>query len=147
MSLSAWYYTALWALHIIKGIGALSLVLLFKIMLLTLGAGSAQWLEHQTRDWKVSGSSPDRSGRRTSFSTVDFMCWLLFRYPFRLRVTAVAGERFRSVCQKCRWQVAVKHACALHASGFTWSGVTLCMIVWCIQNAPRPQQFHVAPAM
>ena len=29
---------------------------------------------------------------------------------------------------------------ALHA-------VTWCMVVWCTQNAPRRQQFHVAPAM
>ena len=25
--------------------------------------------------------------------------------------------------------------------------VTWCMVVWCTQNAPRRQQFHVAPAM
>ena len=25
--------------------------------------------------------------------------------------------------------------------------VTWCMAVWCTQNAPRRQQFHVAPAM
>ena len=25
--------------------------------------------------------------------------------------------------------------------------VACCMVVWCTQNAPRRQQFHVAPAM
>ena len=25
--------------------------------------------------------------------------------------------------------------------------VTWCMVVWCTQNTPRWQQFHVAPAM
>ena len=29
------------------------------------------------------------------------------------RVTAVARKRSRSFCQKCRWQVAAKHACIL----------------------------------
>ena len=32
-----------------------------------------------------------------------------FRYPFHLRVTAVARKRSQSFCQKCRWQVAAKH--------------------------------------
>ena len=45
------------------------------------------------------------------------------------RVTAVARKRSRSFCQKCRWQVAAKHAytvtyVALHE--VTWS-----MVVWC----------------
>ena len=44
------------------------------------------------------------------FSRVDFLCWLLFRYPFHTRVTAVACKRSRSFCQKCRWQVTAKHA-------------------------------------
>ena len=48
-----------------------------------------------------------------------------------------------TVCQRCRWQVTAKYACtfvALHE-------VTWCMIVRCTQNAPRRQQFYVAPAM
>ena len=28
-----------------------------------------------------------------------------------------------------------------------WHGVTWCMVLWCTENAPRRQQFHVAPAM
>ena len=77
------------------------------------------------------------------FSRVNFLCWLLFRYPFHPRVTAVARKRPRSFCQKCRWQVTAKHAymyVALHE-------VTRCMGVWYTRNAPRRQQIHVAPAM
>ena len=64
------------------------------------GAGIAQWLEHRTRDWKVAGSNPCWNGRRILFSRVDFLCWLLFRYPFHPRVTAVARKKSRSFCQK-----------------------------------------------
>ena len=73
------------------------------------GAGIAQWLEHRTRDWKVTGSNPCWNGGRIFFSRVDFLCWLLFRYPFHPRVTTVARKKSRSFCQKCRWQVTAKH--------------------------------------
>ena len=76
-------------------------------------AGIAQWLERRTRDWKVAGSNPCWSGGRIFFSRVNFLCWLLFRYPFRPRVTAVARKRPRSFCQKRRWQVTAKHAYTL----------------------------------
>ena len=76
-------------------------------------AGIAQWLGRRTRDWKVAGSNPCWSGGRIFFSRVDFLCWLLFRYPFHPRVTAVARKRSRSFCQKCRWQVTAKHAYTL----------------------------------
>ena len=74
------------------------------------GSGIAQWLERWTRDWKVAGLNPCRSGGRIFFSRVNFVCWLLFRYPFHPRITAVARKRSRSFCQKCRWQVTAKHA-------------------------------------
>ena len=77
------------------------------------GAGIAQWLEHRTRDWKVSGSNPCWNSGRIFFSRVNFLCWLLFRYPFHPRVTAVARKKSRSFCQKCRWQVTAKHAYTL----------------------------------
>ena len=105
-------------------------------------AGITQWLEHQTHDWKVMGLNPCGSGGRIFFSRVNFLCWLLFRYPFHPHVTAVARKKSRSSCQKCRWQVAAKHAYTLRM----W----LCMkwhVVWCTQNAPRRQQIHVAPAV
>ena len=74
------------------------------------GTGITQWLERWTRDWKVAGSNACRSGRKIFFSRVNFLCWLLFSYPFHPRVTAVARKRSRSSCQKCRWQVTAKHA-------------------------------------
>ena len=57
---------------------------------------------------KVAGSNPCWNGGRIFFSGVDFLCWLLFRYPFHPRVTAVARKKSRSFCQKCRWQVTAK---------------------------------------
>ena len=101
------------------------------------------WLERRARDRKVAGSNPCW---RIFFSRViNFLCWLLFRYPFHPRVTAVARERPRSLCQKCRWQVATK--ARMHHTYVALHEVTRCMVVWCTQNAPRRQQFHVAPAM
>ena len=76
--------------------------------------GIAQWLECWTHDWKVTGLNPCRCGRRIFFSMVDFLCWLLFQYPFHPRVTAVAHKRSQSFCQKCRWQVTAKHINTLH---------------------------------
>ena len=78
-----------------------------------MGTGIAQWLEHRTRDQKVMGSNPCRSRVKIFFSRVNFLCWLLFRYPFHPRVTAVTRKRPRSFRQKCGWQVTAEHACTL----------------------------------
>ena len=58
-----------------------------------INLGIAQWLERWTRDWKVAGSNPCWNGGRIFFSRVDFLCWLLFRYPFHPCVTTVACKR------------------------------------------------------
>ena len=100
------------------------------------GAGIAQWLERRTRDWKVASSNPRRSGGRIFFSRVNFLCWLLFRYPFHPRVTGVARKRSRSFCQKCRWQVTAKHAYTLRM-WLCMKWVTWSMVVWCTQNLRR----------
>ena len=76
----------------------------------TRGAGIAQWSERRTRDRKVPGSSPGRSGGIIFFSRVNFLCWLLFWYLFHPRVTC---KRSQSFCQKCRWQVTAKHTYTL----------------------------------
>ena len=65
----------------------------------------------RTRDRKILGSNPRRSGRRIFFCKVNVLCLLLFRYPFHPRVTAVARKRYRSFCQKCRWEVTVICTC------------------------------------
>ena len=82
-------------------------------LLLLFGAGIAQWLEHWTRDRKFAGSNRCRSSGRIFFSRVNFLCWLLFQYPFHPLVTTVARKRPRSFCQKYRWQVTAKHAYTL----------------------------------
>ena len=77
------------------------------------GGGDSSAVRGRTRDRKVAGSNPCRSGGRIFFSRVNFLCWLLFRYLFHPRVTAVARKRPRSFRQKCRWQVTAKHAYTL----------------------------------
>ena len=112
-------------------------------------AGIAQWLERRNRDRKVPGSSLRRSGRKKKkFSRVDFLCWLLFRYPFHPRVTAVASKRSRSFCQKCRWQVTAKYTCTLPM--WLWLKWHCKLVHGCMvytELAPRRQQIHVVPAM
>ena len=111
--------------------------LTYRRMTYRRGARIAQWLERRTRDRKVPGSSPGRSGGRIFFSRVNFLCWLLFRYPFHPRVTAVARKRSLSFCQKCRWQVTDKTHTP-YLCGFEWSEtVTWCMVEWCTQNLRR----------
>ena len=90
-------------------------------------AGIAQWLECWTHDWKVMGLNPCRSSGIIFFSSVNFLCWLLFQYLFHPRVTAVASKRSQSLCQKCRWQVTAKHASTLHMwLCMKWHGIRLC---------------------
>ena len=115
------------------------------------GAGIAQWLECQTHDWKVVGSSPGRSGRRIFFSRVNFLRWLLFQYPFHPCVTAAARKQWQSFCQMCRWKVTAKHACAIYiymcVALHEVTCMSWCMVVWCAQNVLKQQQFYMAPAM
>ena len=60
-------------------------------------------IERQTRDRKVASSNPGRSGGRIFFSGVNFLCWLLFRYPFHRRVTAAVCKKY---CHSAKVQVA-----------------------------------------
>ena len=77
-----------------------------------------QWLERETHDWTVAGLSPGRSGGRTFFSRVNFLCWLLFRYLFHTRVTMAAWKKICSFWWQHMWQLTAKHAC------------TQCMWLW-----------------
>ena len=105
------------------------------------GSGIAHWLERRTRDWKVASSNPCGSGGRGFFSGVNFLCWLVFRYPFHPRVTAVAHKRSRSFCQKCRWQVTAKHANTLPM--WLWMKWH-CILVhgWMVYTEPVPKRQH-----
>ena len=84
------------------------------------GAGIAQWLEHRTRDWKVAGSNPCWNGGRIFFSRVDFLCWLLFRYPFHPRVTTVARKKSRSFCQSAGGRLQL-NTHTPYVCGFYWT--------------------------
>ena len=77
------------------------------------GVGIAQWLERRTRVWKAVGLSHCMSGRRIFLSSVNFLCWLLFWYPFYPCVTAVACKRSWFSAKSAGGQVTAKHACTL----------------------------------
>ena len=123
------------------------------------GVAIAQWLELRIRDPKISGWSPGKSGGRFFlFSRVNLLRWLLLRYPFHPRVTAVVHQKKWIKNQKNKnnsrslsgkraggWLQLKTHA--PYVCDFAWSDVIWCMVVWCTQNAPRWQQFRVAPAM
>ena len=85
------YYTAqceaLWVFWR-ESAAELSNFVVFFLHCTTLGSGDSSVVERWTRDRKVSGSSPGRSGGIFFFSRVNFLRWLLFRYPFHPRVAA-----------------------------------------------------------
>ena len=91
-------------------------------------SGIAQWLERRTRDWKVVSSNPCRCGGRIFFSRVNFLCWLLFRYPFQ-RVKD-PGHSAKSAGGRLQLNTHTPYVCSLYE-------VTWCMVVWCIQNLRR----------
>ena len=71
------------------------------------------------------------------FSRVNFLCWLLFQYPFHPHVTAVSRVSSPLFCQKCRpVQITAQHTCT-YACGFEWSDATWCTVVRCTQNVRR----------
>ena len=83
-------------------------------------AGVAQWLERRTRDRKVAGSNPCWSGGRIFFSRVNFLCWLLFRYPFHPLVTAVARKRPRLSAKSAGGRLPL-NTHTPYVCGFAWS--------------------------
>ena len=70
--------------------------------------GITQWLECQTHEQKVVGSSLAKCSSPGSAFCADS-----FQYPFHPHVTTVAHKRSWSLCQKCRWHVTAKHTCTL----------------------------------
>ena len=63
---------------------------MFSCNLPTWGAGIAQWFERRTRDRRVSGSSPGRSGGGILFSR-SAICADSY---FGIRFTAVAHKKY-----------------------------------------------------
>ena len=96
-----------------------------------MGSWGSSVVKCQSRDWKVMGSSPHKSGGRIFFSWANFLCWLLFWYSFQPSVNAVACKRSQSFCKKYRWQVTAGSACTL----YRWLQMKWCYkpvhFVWC----------------
>ena len=98
------------------------------------GSEYSSVVERWTHDQKVMGSSPGRSSRGIFLSTTpgSTFCVVLFWYPlpFQLRVsvTAVAHERSRSLCLKCRWYWQVTAIHTPYICGFTRNS---CLVVSC----------------
>ena len=85
---------------------------------------------------------PGRTSRQMFFSRINFLCWLLFRYPFHPHGKTVACKKFLVILPKA--QVTVKHTCLL----CMWLWIKWhCKLVHPAQLAPRRQQLHAAPAM
>ena len=89
--------------------------------------GISRWLERRTRDWKVAGSNSCWSGGRIFFSRVDFLCWLLLRYPFHTRVTAVKdpGHSAESAYGTLQLNTHAPYVC-----GFAWSDMVHVYMVY-----------------
>ena len=76
--------------------------------------------------------------------------FLLFYFHFGIRSNPVLpqwhvkdpGHFAKSAGGRLRLNTHAPYVC-----GFAWSDVTRCMVVWCTRNAPRRQQFQVAPVM
>ena len=109
--------------------------------------GIAQW--SSTSSWS-NGCKVEswKEQQEIFFLLVNFLCWLLCQYLFHPCVTAVAGKRSWSFCQKCRWQVAAKHTCTLHLwLQMKWHYKEMHGCMMYTECVPRRQQFYVAPAM
>ena len=113
-----------------------------------MSGNSSVVIKHWIHDQKVPGLSPSRSSRRIFFSWVNFLCWLLFWYPFHPHFTAVARKRFRSFHQKCRCQVTAKLTYTLLMwLWMKWHGKLVYGRMVYTELAPKRQNFHVAQAM
>ena len=127
----------------------LHLVLLLSVsngVLQDLASLTLFYFSYDYLSWlKGPGFESGRSGGRMFFSRVDFLCRLLFRYPFHPRVTAVArqdpGHSAKSAGGRLQLNTHTPYVC-----GFAWSDMEHGCMVY-IELAPRRLQFHVAPAM
>ena len=79
----------------------------------------------------VEGSRDSRQERRENVLFQSQLCVLdLIRCPFRPRVTAVARNRPRSFCQKCRWLVTPKHTYSHDPSKSEWADYAAVQAEW-----------------
>ena len=68
----------------------------------------------------------------------------LIRCPFHPRVTAVAGKRPRSFCQKCRWQVTPKRAYTLDPTKLECADCAAVNELTRVSGNTRPQLSQLA---
>ena len=99
-----------------------------RMSLLAWGAGIAQWVECQTRDQKVLGSSPCRSGQQIFFHKVNFLCWLIFSMcstPVLLQLHVQdPSHSAKSAGGRLQLSTHARYLC-----GFEWSDtVNWCMV-------------------
>ena len=78
-----------------------------------LGSGDISAVRAPDSWSKGRGFEPLQERQENFLLQGPLLCWLLFRYPFHPRVTAVARKRSQSFCQRRRWQVTAKHAYTL----------------------------------
>ena len=126
-------------------------------------AGMAQWIEHRTCGFK------SMQEQRKNFLLQGQLSVLLFRYPFHPIITAAARETAWSFCQSTDGGLQIMymhltyvdlHKAMVHGCMHTLNiasrhllkeryrkSVLGVWVVWCVLNAPRQQQFYVAPTM
>ena len=102
-----------------------------------------------TDSWSKGRGFEER--RENFLLRINFVCWLLFWYPFNPPPPSpptVTRTRSLSFCQKCRWQVTAEDTGALRmwlCIGWCCKLVHYCMVY--TERAPKRQQLHVAPDM
>ena len=100
--------------------------------------------QHQTRDWKVAGSS----SQQENVLLQGQLCVLaLISVSIPPRVPAVAHKRSSSFCQNCRWHIAAKHMSTLCTGLWTKWHCKLghsCTVY--TEQAPRWKKFQMASA-
>ena len=86
-------------------------------------------VDSRTRDRKFRVRVP--AGAAGEFSSPELtFCADSYSASVSSHVTAVAHKRPRLFCQKCRWQVATKHACTLDQMKSEWARLCCPGIVW-----------------
>ena len=98
-------------------------------------AGIALVLECRTRDRKVPGSSPGRSGGRTFFSSVHFLCWLISQWHVN-----DPGHSAKSAGGRLQLNTQTPYLCGVECN----DTVNWCVVKWCTQNLRRNGSIHVA---
>ena len=107
-------------------------------MIIFLGGGDGSVTERRACDRKFADSNPGRSGGRSFFSSVNFLCRLLFRYWFHPRATAITHVRDPGHSAKSAGGWLQLNTNAPYVCGFAWSdNVNWCMAKGCMMYTER----------